>query len=322
MRKTHLSVLVPAYNHEAFVAEAIESALAVDADDLEVLVVDDGSSDSTAAALEIFAEDPRFRLCRQENRGAHATLNRLLEMAQGDFFFILDSDDVYEPERLERLTTVLETNPDVALAASWVTIIDDAGRDLGVKKAWKNMPPWPSPGPGPYLRDTGDPRLALLEANWVATTSNFAFRRELVADHGLRFANLRYCHDWDFLLSAAAIGDIEVVEEPLLRYRVHSSNTIREGSGDSTAEALMQLEILWTLARHTSVILDQAAARGMDRQNLEKRRARSQPFFGNEGLMLQLRALRGDRPEPSAAFDALLEPSHPLRQAALELLSG
>jgi len=314
------SVLMPAYNHEAFVAEAIESVLSAPVDDLELLVIDDGSNDGTADELQRFAADPRCRVSRQSNTGAHATLNRLLDQARGRFIFILDSDDVFEPDRIVRLAEALEAHEHAMLAASWITIVNDSGAELGVKKAWSNMPPWAPPGPTPHLSDLADPALALLEANWVATTSNFAFRRGLVTDHGLRFADLRYTHDWDFLLTAAAIGGIVLVEEPLLRYRVHCQNTIREGNKDPAADALMRLEILWTLGRHTGAIVERAVRQGFDRLDLEQRIARSQPRFGGESLSIQLRALRGSSPGVPPAYNEVLTPRHPWRDAAIDVL--
>jgi glycosyltransferase involved in cell wall biosynthesis len=314
--------VIPAYNHEAFVAESVASALSQDTGALEVIVVDDGSTDRTAEVLEQFVSDPRFTMKRQANVGAHASLNCLLEEARGRFIFILDSDDLFEPDRLQRLAASLEGDKGAVLASSWITVIDESGAELGVKRAWANMPPWARCGPPPHLSDLNDPALALLQENWVATTSNFAMRRELVAEHGLRFSDLRYTHDWDFLLSAAALGRITVVDEPLLRYRVHGRNTIREGDADPAADALMRLEVLWTLGRHSTSIIELAAQRGFDRRELESRAARSQPAFNAESLLIQLRALRGEGVEVPEAYDDLLRVDHPWREAALNALAA
>jgi len=306
------SVLIPAYNHAAFLEDAVESALS-QADSIEVLVRDDGSTDGTAEVLDRLGRRAKVRVSRQDNAGAHRTLNRLLEMARGDYCAILNSDDLYLPGRLEKLAGLLESRPDAVVAASWIRIIDAQGRELGIKEGWKNMPPWPRPSSGPCLEDLDDPALALLQSNWVSTTSNLLFRRRELA--GLRFRALRYCHDWDFLLSALASGDLTLLPEAKLAYRVHGSNTIAEG--DQDGRALMRWEILWTVARHAALIAE-THGRGRD---LGARLLPSLPDFGRRDLLAALLALRGSAAEPPRIYDDLLKPDDPFREAALRSLS-
>ncbi len=314
------SVLIPAYNHAEFVEEAVTSALEDGGQQVEVIIVDDGSNDDTPAVLQSLETDDRIRVHTQENQGAHAALNRLLSLARGEFVFILNSDDTFESGRLERLATALEEHPGTAVACSTLRIIDDQGRQIGIKNAWRDLEPWPVPHPQPHLADLDDPTLALLQSNWAATTSNMAFRRYLVTKNNLQFNPLRYTHDWDFLLAASAIGEIALVEEPLVRYRVHGANTIREN--DEQAQAVMHFEILWTVARHAAHTLARASTRGFDPADLRERMLRSLPSFGHEDLLFQLLTLRGTGDSPPASYDALLHPEHPLRRAALAALAG
>lgn len=308
-----VSVVMPAFNHEAFVADAVASVLDGPWHDLELVVVDDGSTDRTAELVASRADDPRLVLLEQPNRGAHAALNRGLEHARGEVVLILDSDDLFAPQRIARTVAALAADPGLAMVASWLEVIDDGGTAVGVKQGWHTLPPWPPPTSGPLLSALGEPRLALLETNFVATTSNFALRRSLVTEHGLRFAPLRYCHDWDFLLQAAAIGGLELLPEPLVRYRVHAANTIREGAATDRGQGAMRFEIMWTVVRHTPTVL---AAVGGDRRELERRWWRSAPRFGRDDLLAALLALRGPAPQPPPAYDALLSPDHPFRRAA------
>ncbi|RLE30365.1 MAG: hypothetical protein DRJ61_12920 [Acidobacteria bacterium] len=314
------SVLIPAYNHAEFVEEAVTSALEDGGQQVEVIVVDDGSSDDTPAVLQSLETDDRVRVHTQENQGAHAALNRLLSLARGQFVFILNSDDAFESGRLNRLAGALEDHPGAAVACSTLRIIDDQGLQIGIKNAWQDLEPWPVPHPPPHLANFEDPTLALLQSNWVATTSNMAFRRSLVAENNLQFNPLRYTHDWDFLLAASAYGKIALIEEPLVRYRVHGKNTIREGDG--TAQGLMNFEILWTVARHAAPTIARATDRGFDPDDLKNRLMRSLPSFGREDLLFQLLTLRGNGDTPPPSFDALLHPDHPLRRAALLALEG
>jgi hypothetical protein len=182
------------------------------------------------------------------------------------------------------------------------------------------MPPWSPPTAGPYLSDSGDPRLALLEANYVATTSNLAFRRSLVSESGLAFLPLRYAHDWDFILSACHVGGVEMVEEPLLRYRVHDANTIREGTEEGRGP--MRFEALWVVARHAMRLLRSIGSDREGRDRLEGLFWRSAPTFGRDHILEQLLAIRGNDESPPSAYDALLDPENPFRQAAIDALQA
>lgn len=313
-----ISVIIPSFNHEAFIGRAIDSALAAGESDLEVVVVDDGSTDASRERLAVYREDPRVRIHLQENRGAHAALNRGLELAGGEFIFILNSDDAFDPRRISELGRRLESNREAALAASWIEIVDPEDARLGVKEAWRTLPPWPAPTAGPFLSSLGDPRLALLETNWISTTSNIAFPAALFRRHGLRFAPLRYAHDWDFILSACRMGTLELVEEPLVRYRVHGTNTIDEGTDEG--QGLMRFEIMWVVARHAMRLIRTVAASEAESVHLRNLFLTSAPTFGCDTLLDQLLLLRGHDDSPPAAFDALIDPGNAFRRASIAVL--
>lgn len=308
---TSVSVLVPSYNHADFVVAAVDSALrALDVAgvDGEVRVLDDGSRDRT---LEVLAEvrDDRLVVEAQENAGAHVAFNRLLQAARGDCLFLLNSDDLFAPERVAKVLARFDAAPEAIAAGSWLEVIDGDDAPLGVKEAWSTMPPWPKPCTGPGLAELGDPGLALLETNYLSTTSNIAFRRRALK--GVDFAELRYCHDWDFFLQLVRRGPLLLIEEPLVSYRVHATNTLKETEADGTAR--MHFEILWLLARHARAVLDATSQRRPhDRQDLEARLWRSLPRFGAEALLLQLLTLGAE----DGALDALLDLDHPFRHAA------
>ncbi len=331
------SVVIPSYNHGPFIEEAVHSVLGQDTD-LELVVVDDGSSDDSRRRLESI-DDCRLRLILQENRGAHAALNRGIEASRGQIVFLLNSDDHFHPQRLPRFLDRFAQQPELCLLTSWLQLIDAHGLPIGVKEAWHNLPPWPQPRPGKGLADGGEPGLALLQSNYVSTTSNVAFRRAWWQRQGLCFSPLRYTHDWEALLAAAGRGPMAVLAEPLVSYRVHASNTLAEGrakpgdpskQGDPAersdpaerGEGAMRFEILWTVARHAHPLCRHFAAQGHDMDELRSRAWRSLPRFGRDDLLAMLLQLRGDGPSPSKTFDALLQPSHPLRRRMVELLAG
>ncbi len=320
MNRPEVSVLIPSYNHGCFIEEAVASVLDPGFESIEVVIVDDGSTDDTTKRLQALSRDHRVRVFEQENLGAHAALNRSLEIAGGEFLFILDSDDAFLPDRIPRLIEELQDHPDAAIAASWIQIIDADSKEIGVKKGWFNLPPWPPPTDGPYLSGLGDPTLALLETNFVSTTSNLAFHRSLVDEKGLGFQPLRYAHDWDFILSACHHGELRLVGDPLLKYRVHPSNTIKEGADTQTGA--MRFEIQWVIARHALPLLASAAGRTLGREELVRLAWNSMPAFGCDGILDQLLVMRGTSRTPPSSFDALIDPSHPFFRSAVAALAG
>lgn len=234
--------MIPAYNHGRFVGDAVRSVLSQTMADLELIVVDDGSTDDTLAVVESI-RDPRLRVIAQGNGGTHAAINAGLRAAGAPLLAILNSDDAYDRERLAQTVTVLEREPDVALVGSHIEIIDAAGTPIAIKSGWADLEPWSLEAPARSFRRGSDPHAALLTENYWSTSSNFVFRRAHLDQVGA-IRPLRYVHDWDFALRLALAGRLVLLEQPLLRYRVHERNTIREN------QVAMVFEICWCLAMH------------------------------------------------------------------------
>lgn len=237
-----ISVVIPSYNHAAYISEAVQSVLAQTHRDLELIVIDDGSRDNSLEILRGFA-DPRLKVFPQENQGAHAAINRGLHLAAGEYLTVLNSDDAYHPQRLEKLLAAIKSEPDGALAGSHIEIVDDQGKTLGVKHGYHDCPPWLLEDEARSFRAGGDLHATLLVENYYATTSNFLFPRRLFERVG-DFRPLRYVHDWDFALRLAVQGKLLLLPEVLVRYRLHGKNTISEN------QAAMIFEICWILAMH------------------------------------------------------------------------
>jgi len=318
MNQPQLSVIIPSYNHGAFLGRAISSVLATDGVVLEVVVVDDGSTDSSRTLLESYHADPRVQIHLQDNQGAHSALNRGLELSRGKLVFILNSDDAFDPHRIPVLADRLNEHPEAALAASWIEVVDAEDARLGIKQAWHSLPPWAPPSSGPFLSALGDPRLSLLETNWISTTSNIAFPTALISKHGLGFSPLRYAHDWDFILSACHLGTLELVEEPLVQYRVHGANTI--GEGVDRGQGLMRFEILWVVARHAMRLIRNVAGSEAEFFHLRDLLWTSAPTFGCDSVFDQLLLQRGVEEASPPAYDSLLDPDHPFSKNAIEAL--
>lgn len=304
-----ISIIIPSYNHSHFIEQAVRSVLEQSYKDLELIVIDDGSQDDSLARLATFT-DKRLRIIAQENRGAHAAINRGLTESQGHYLGILNSDDVYAPGRLEQMLPILEGNSDIGLLSSYIEVIDGAGKTLGVKRGYANLEPWPLPFVAESFRGGVDNRAALLTENYLATTSNFLFRRSWYEAIGA-FLPLRYTHDWDFALRMASVADIKVIPEPLLQYRIHGNNTIHEN------RAAMVFEICWCLAVHLPK--HRADSRWYDRERPERRVSQwlhSIYTYGNEQV-LAVMLLEKLAENPVDALE-LLEMESARRQIYLE----
>ena len=125
-----ISIIIPAYNAERTIGRTLSSALAQQNVELEVIVVDDGSSDSTAQLVEDVSErDPRVRLIRQQQSGVARARNRAIASAQGNYVAPLDADDVWHPEKLSRqLASLSASAADVGMAYNWFRRIDEEDR--------------------------------------------------------------------------------------------------------------------------------------------------------------------------------------------------
>ncbi|MFL5825013.1 MAG: glycosyltransferase family 2 protein [Thermoleophilaceae bacterium] len=209
------SVLVPAYQAEATVAETVESALAQTYPVHEVIVCDDGSTDGTAAALEPYRE--RIVYLRKENGGGASALNHAAARATGDFVVVLDSDDVYLPERLEAIAALARERPDLGL------LMTDAWFEVEGERV------------GRFAQENGfevdDQRRGILERCFIFAP---AVRRDAVAAIGGWDEQLAIGYDWScwmrLIFSGVPAG---LVDEPLMHYR------LREGSlASSRVEAL------------------------------------------------------------------------------------
>ncbi|MGN0236550.1 MAG: glycosyltransferase family 2 protein [Lepagella sp.] len=122
-----ISVVIPLYNKEALIGRTLESVLAQSYQDFEVVVVNDGSSDGSAAVVESFA-DPRIRLIRQENAGVSAARNRGIAEARGEFIALLDGDDIWRPDYLATVANLIERYPQCGVFATGYEFVDEFNR--------------------------------------------------------------------------------------------------------------------------------------------------------------------------------------------------
>ncbi len=230
-----VAIVIPLFNHERYIADALRGLLAQTRQPDRVIVIDDGSTDGSLEAARSVA-DRRVTLLSQRNAGAHHTLNRAIGLAAGsDFIGILNSDDLYEPERIESCLRSLELHPSAALVATRLRLIDENGALLS-----------PEDPRARWLRSVWHARPGSLAAwfgiaNFVKTTSNLFGRAEYF--HAHTFRPYLYVHDYCFALAAALEDRLVVLDEELLRYRVHGANTIKSGPVEKLPREILRMNV-------------------------------------------------------------------------------
>jgi glycosyltransferase involved in cell wall biosynthesis len=136
-----ISVLIPCHNAEAYIAETLESVLAQSWPKLEVIVVDDGSTDGSAACTEAFA-GRGVRLIRQDAAGAAAARNRAFSGATGDYIQFLDADDLIDRDKLELQVKRLIARPGCVASAEWGRFVKDPAETIFAHEpTWEDLEP-------------------------------------------------------------------------------------------------------------------------------------------------------------------------------------
>jgi glycosyltransferase involved in cell wall biosynthesis len=227
------SVVIPSYNHEKYIGKAIESVINQTLKDWELIIVDDGSKDGSVEIIKKYAEiDPRIRLFKQANHDAPYTINRGINLSKGKYIAILNSDDLFDPKKLEECQKYLAEGNDFVFGK--LKIIDENGNPMpesDERVAWINQ----------RLNNSQDKetlKKLLLNINYYITTSNFVFDRNIFEKNGGFHEKLHIAHDFNFLLRVFEKGyRIQFIPEYLASYRMHSSNTLAKGGIETYLEA-------------------------------------------------------------------------------------
>lgn len=201
-----VSVIMPAYNVEPYIGEAIESVLAQTFTDLELIIVDDGATDGTARIARAYADrDGRVTVIHQPNAGLPAARNTAMRRATAEVFALLDSDDLWAPEFLDEQLAILRARPDVDIVT---------GNALTLGGHLDGRPTRPCPDPRPQ------PDLATILSDEYAVFIMSVFRRRVFDAVGLFDEMLRTNEDFDYWLRAALAGFTFIRNErPLGYYR-------------------------------------------------------------------------------------------------------
>ena len=201
-----VSVVIATYNMARYLPQAVQSVLSQSYTNVEVQIVDDGSSDETAAVVRQWQEDPRVRVHRQVNGGQARAKNQGVTLSRGRFVAFLDADDLWLPDKLARQMPLFKGHPEVGVVYSDYQCVDGEGHVLAQELA-RMRRGWVSD--------------ALLIENFVGYSTGVV-RRECLERYGGFDETLRMGIDYDLWLRLSAHYQFDFVPEKTMQYRIWS----------------------------------------------------------------------------------------------------
>ncbi len=230
-----ISVIIPAYNAETFLAKTLESVLSQTYQNIEILVVDDGSTDKTAEIVKSFArKDNRISLLQQSNAGVAAARNLAIEKSRGEYIAPIDADDIWYPQNLEKQVKCLNSSaPSVGIVYSWSVDINE--QDLLT---------------GGFYNSTieGEVYTALVYKYFIGNASSSLIRRicfEKIGGYNckLKAENAQGCEDWELHLRIAENYQFKVVSEYLVGYRQITSSMSCNFAAMAKSQSLIMADV-------------------------------------------------------------------------------
>ncbi len=210
-----VTFVIPAYNYGRYVRQAVDSLLGQTFPALDVVVVDDASTDDTAEVLAQYRDDPRVRVIRHAtNQGHVASYNEGLRMASGEFVGLLSADDfAVAPDGVERQVAMFEAHPSVGLVYSAYQLVRGDGAPFHVT----------TPRPADAVVGGLDAFKQLLFENTIPASGTLV-RRACHEALGWYDASFPHANDWDLWLRLSTRYDVGYVAAPLYAYRIHAAN--------------------------------------------------------------------------------------------------
>ncbi|WP_162818168.1 glycosyltransferase [Aquirhabdus parva] len=222
-KRPKVSVVIPSYNHCDYVAAAINSVLNQTFQDFEIVVTDDGSSDGTPDIVATFT-DPRIKLKRfEKNKGACWATNDAIRRAQGDYIAVLNSDDEFLPEKLQKQVALLDSHPEFGAVFAYPEIMDEEGNVLSVEGQQKHAG---------IFNESNKPQAQwlsrLLQTNCLCHPT-VLIRRTCYDAVGLYSPNLRSLPDYEMWVRVLLHTNIYIIQEPLIRMRIFAAGGNESG---------------------------------------------------------------------------------------------
>ena len=236
-----VSVIVPAYNHENYVQNTINSIIAQTYQNIELLVIDDGSKDSTWTKIQELKSKCEDRFVRihfetKENEGTCSTLNKLISLARGEFIYLIASDDLAKPQAIEKEITFLENNPNYVLVVGDNELINTQSEQIGwdENQISCNLALAKYKTFGEFLKQHNqDVNFYSDEFGQYKTfiTKNYVPNGKLIKTDAIKsiggFTKEAPLEDWYLMLQLSKIGKFKYLDEVLFSYRWHDTNTVK-----------------------------------------------------------------------------------------------
>ena len=221
-----VSIIVASYNHAQYLEQRMDSLINQNYQDVEILVIDDCSTDNSVEILRQYESHPKVRLIiREKNGGWVAVSNQGVELSDGEFLIFANCDDTCDPCMIERLVQAMRTNPTAGIAYCRSLIIDEAGKHLGDDFFFRER--------SFKLRCNKDTLLTqkemsrfLLDSCVIPNLSAALFSRECYMSSGGLTSAYQVCSDWNLFFRVTAHYDVAYIAEPLNSFRQHKT-TIR-----------------------------------------------------------------------------------------------
>ena len=221
-----VSVIIPAYNAERTILATLESVQKQTFSDIELIVIDDGSTDQTVKLVETL-QDSRVKIFSYQNSGVSVARNRGIQCAIGDFIAFIDADDQWTSDKLELQLKALQKDPIAGVAYSWTTFIDEQGTVL-----YEQAP----------VFHEGNVYPQLLVENFILNGSNVLVCRQFVESVGEFHTSLKYAEDWEFYIRLAALCTFVLVPKHQVIY-------LRSSQSATSKVEVMEKEIISEITR-------------------------------------------------------------------------
>ncbi len=208
-----ISVLMPVYNGEKFLKEAIEGVLNQLYKDFEFLILDDGSIDNSIKIAESFS-DSRIKIIKLNHQGIVKALNEGLKISEGEYIIRADADDISLPDRFEKLLKYMEENREVAVCGSWAISINDKGEYTGEMKY-------------PPIENSDIKKYALMHNPFIHPS--VIIRKNILNEVG-RYREFKHNEDYELWTRILSKYEGHNLPEPLLKYRVHQNQVTKKNN--------------------------------------------------------------------------------------------
>lgn len=236
-----VSVIIPSYNHEAYIVECLNSIIEQTYQNIELIVVDDGSKDNTWSTIQSMKEKCEARFVRthfetKENEGTCKTLNKLIALSRGEYIYLIASDDKAKPQAIEQEIAFLKDNPEYVLAVGDNEFIDGASQRIGWDRdlcsAELSQADYKTFGDAlQHLHRDIDFNSAMFGSYETFVTRNYVpngyLIRKTALDQAGPFTPDAPLEDWWMHLQLSKIGKYKYIDEVLFSYRWHDNNTAK-----------------------------------------------------------------------------------------------